>query len=699
MSDQDLDEQPQILHPEAVAQKHILHRSSTRKGQRRLRFTRAIASSLIDLHIAVQRAHVVIDITNSPLSPETLTPETLELLIAENLDREEQASRYANRLLLPSWQHLPEDLKQFFRIAACGNHPASVALTCNLDHKTANAALKASKGPAYYLARIIKRTLIQAGLPPVFALTVEFAHGRSNKSSANPELHIHGVLQVPASLRDKITEDLRKALAREYIETAGNKAVLLKPITSLGGWAGYCTNQRTFTTEHLDNPDFSTHSASQAGQALYKQAKAWLRSLPPSEPLQKPAPAMPLAKPMTDSGRELIALIQAYKEHRATRRKQRRQRTAELRHQARQDLIKLRQDLLDVPQGHISGSPADDLPSSTLEPDEQLTQKAIPEAACKPLQALLKQNSRNDSYNPEKPLTDAYRQPGKQTVAEDRLDLSKAGLDSDLDPERSPEDDEFERALAALLAEDLEADNPDDERQTAEQPLDHIPDPEPYKPSPNPWFRQMVIEHVKQMTQILDDSYYEDRPLDEILKDASRQLEQPSADDRLKLSLADLCESERTEEDDEFDRLFAPLLAEDLETDSPVETRAAEQPHADIDMLDLISPGSQQETAPEERLLEDAPTDPDDRPVEPFNGKYHGLLTLEKPDAGKVLRYRPASRDNHDHNDKPVAQEPAPDRNISIVSPEVLELIRRADARKAKNKTRKKKRRSRKSQA
>ncbi|MFC0665631.1 hypothetical protein [Azotobacter chroococcum] len=112
MNDQDLDGQVQILHPEAVAEKHILHRSSTRKGQPKRRFTRAIASSLIDLHIATQRAHVVIDITNYPLSPETLTPETLELLIAENLDREEQASRYANRLLLPTWPRLPDDLKQ-----------------------------------------------------------------------------------------------------------------------------------------------------------------------------------------------------------------------------------------------------------------------------------------------------------------------------------------------------------------------------------------------------------------------------------------------------------------------------------------------------------------------------------------------------------------------------------------------------------
>lgn len=395
MNDQDLDGQVQILHPEAVAEKHILHRSSTRKGQRRLRFTRAIASSLIDLHIAVQRARVVIDITNHPLSPETLTSETLELLIAENLDREEQASRYANRLLLPSWSRLPDDLKQLFKIAACGNHPDAVALTSNLDLKTASAALGASRGPAYFLARIIKRTLAQAGLSPDLALTVEFAHGRSNKSSANPELHIHGVLQVPASLRDKITDGLKKAMAREYIETAGNKAVLLKPITSPGGWAGYCTNQRTFTTEHLDNPDFSTHSASQAGQALYEeQLKAWLRSLPPPVPSQGHVQAPVLPSPMTDSGRELIALIQAHEEHRAARRKHRRQKNRELRRQARQNPIQFRQDLLDDLQGHISGSPADDLPSSTLEPDERLTQEVIPETACKPLQALLKQNSR-----------------------------------------------------------------------------------------------------------------------------------------------------------------------------------------------------------------------------------------------------------------------------------------------------------------
>ncbi|TBW09523.1 hypothetical protein E0E50_11745 [Azotobacter chroococcum subsp. isscasi] len=555
MSDQDLDEQPQILHSEAIAQKHILHRSSTRKGQRRLRFTRAIASSLIDLHIAVQRAHVVIDITNSPLSPETLTSETLEILIAENLDREEQASRYANRLLLPSWARLPDDLKQLFKIAACGNHPDAVALTSNLDLKTASAALGASRGPAYFLARIIKRTLAQAGLSPDLALTVEFAHGRSNKSSANPELHIHGVLQVPASLRGKITDDLKKALAREYIETAGNKAVLLKPITSLGGWAGYCTNQRTFTTEHLDNPDFSTHSASQAGQALYKQVKAWARSLPPPEPAQEPAHAMPPARSMTDSGRELIALIQAHEEHRAARRKHRRQKNRELRRQARQNPIQFRQDLLDDLQGHISGSPADDLPSSTLEPDERLTQEVIPEIACKPLQALFKQNSRMNSYNPEKPLTDAYRQPGKHPIADDHLELSKAGLDSDLDLERSPEDDEFDRLFAPLLAEDPEADNPDDEQQIAEQLLDQIPDPEPYKPSPNPWLREMPIKQLKQVPPNPDDSHCEDRrQLDEMPEDACRQLEKP------KLSLADFCKSERTEEDEELDRLFAPLL-------------------------------------------------------------------------------------------------------------------------------------------
>lgn len=553
-------EQPQDLHPATnpagtskSSEPQDLHRAPPRKKKRRHRVTPARAGTLIDLHTAIQKGHAVID--NFSLSSEEQA-----LLMEENTERQATAHEYANHLKLPTWDRLNDNLKQVFRIAAHGSHPHAVALTCNLSPKTATRALKAKKGSAYYVARIIKRVLSQAGLSPDMAITMELAHGRNSK---NPELHIHGVLQVPPSLREKITADLKQALASDYREVASNKAVLLKPINNPGGWAYYCVNQRKYTLPHLENPNFSTHAACRSGRALYDGIKTWLYALPPLEQPLESRESPPVPRAMTPAGLALISLIEAHRALLANRRELRRQRRKEIKQEFLEDPIGFRQKVLAGLQRRIYGTPTD--LGFTAEPEyvRETPLQTPSESPYKPPQDTPEQNSYMGSKKPNKALTGAYRAPGENPAFDDRK-LSLADLGDDLNP-APEEEDEIDRLCAELCAE-LEAE--DQKKSVTEPPPDDTPDPKPYKPSPNHWhpLRQRLneIAENKKWAQNLDYSYYENRSI----------LERPkpsTADQYRGLSLSDPDEFERTPEDDEIDLLLASMWEDDPETENPVD--------------------------------------------------------------------------------------------------------------------------------
>ncbi|NHN75880.1 hypothetical protein HA520_01040 [Azotobacter chroococcum] len=597
-------EQPQDLHPATnpagtskSSEPQDLHRAPPRKKKRRHRVTPARAGTLIDLHTAIQKGHAVID--NFSLSSEEQA-----LLMEENTERQATAHEYANHLKLPTWDRLNDNLKQVFRIASHGSHPHAVALSCNLSPKTATRALKAKKGSAYYVARIIKRVLTMAGLSPDMAITMELAHGRNSK---NPELHIHGVIQVPPSLRDRITADLKQALASDYREVASNKAVLLKPINNPGGWAYYCVNQRKYTLDYLENPDFATHAACRTGRALYDETRTWLQALPPLEQPLESRESPPVPRAMTPAGLALIGLIEAHRALLTTRRELRRQRRKEIKQEFLEDPIGFRQKTLAGLQRRIYGTPTDlgftAAPEYVREPPLQ----THAESPYKPLQDTPERNGYTGSKKSNKALTGAYRAPGENPAFDDRK-LSLADLGDDLNPAPKEEDDD--QFWADLTAELLEAE--DQKESVAEPPLDYTPDPKPYKPSPNHWhpLRQTLIEMAKERTQNLDDSYYENRSMSEIYQIILERPKPSAAEHYRGLSLSDPDEFERTPEDDEFDLLLASLWEDDPETENPVDERNTKQSHVDI--VDFVLSGSSQETVPEEKSLKDAPVYSDD---------------------------------------------------------------------------------------
>ncbi|MOA46715.1 hypothetical protein D3C78_1692630 [compost metagenome] len=92
------------------------------------------------------------------------------------------------------------------------------------------------------------------------------------------------------------------------METAGNKAVLVKPITTAGGWAKYCTKNYKSSPGYLTNPRFASQSASDKGRQLYEEIRVWLGSLPPPVEPQRPEP-----REMTVGGRRLLDIIEDHK--------------------------------------------------------------------------------------------------------------------------------------------------------------------------------------------------------------------------------------------------------------------------------------------------------------------------------------------------------------------------------------------------
>ena len=184
---------------------------------------------------------------------------------------------------LPDWaKFVRPEIKQFFRIFRLCTKPDAKTITIRLDHETAEAALAAPRGPANYIAEIIKRTLAKLGITTDQAFNIEFNHtGRTENHPA----HIHGALCIPDDRVVEVIGALRSALAEGYRQRYNNLAVHIEAPRSGRSWAIYCIKEYDLTASKLSakrlrktRPDYATQTLTQQAQNLYESISNWIAS-------------------------------------------------------------------------------------------------------------------------------------------------------------------------------------------------------------------------------------------------------------------------------------------------------------------------------------------------------------------------------------------------------------------------------------
>lgn len=182
---------------------------------------------------------------------------------------------------LPDWaKFVTPEMKQFFRLYVLCRKPDAKTITIRLDHDSAEAALGAPRGPANYLAEIMKRTLAKLGIETDLTFNLEFNH---TGSTENHPAHIHGALCIPDDRVKEVSEALRSALAEGYRQRYTNLAVHIEKPRSAQWWAAYCTKEYGLTAIKLttergrkSRPDYVTQQLTQQAKAFYEGIGAWL---------------------------------------------------------------------------------------------------------------------------------------------------------------------------------------------------------------------------------------------------------------------------------------------------------------------------------------------------------------------------------------------------------------------------------------
>lgn len=226
----------------------------------------------------LSHAELVIAITK--LHPD-FDHDQLEKLLKADAFIQKLVQEYQGIGELPDWaKFVSPEIKQFFRIFRLCTKPDAKTITIRLDHKTAEAALAAQRGPANYLAELMKRTLAKQGIETDLAFNLEFNHtGRTENHPA----HIHGALCIPDDKVDEVTEALRSALALDYRQRYRNLAIHIETPRSARWWAGYCIKEYDSTAIKLttergqkSRPDYATQGLTQQAKAFYEGIGAWL---------------------------------------------------------------------------------------------------------------------------------------------------------------------------------------------------------------------------------------------------------------------------------------------------------------------------------------------------------------------------------------------------------------------------------------
>ncbi|WP_413703758.1 hypothetical protein [Pseudomonas sp. Pseusp16] len=191
------------------------------------------------------------------------------------------AQDYQGKGELLDWaKFVTPEIKQFFRLLLLCKRPEAKTITIRLDHDSAEAALAAPRGPANYLAEIIKRSLAKLGIETDLAFNLEFNH---TGSTENHPLHIHGALCIPDGRVDEVSKALRSALAEGYRQRYSNLAVHIEKPRSAQWWAAYCIKEYLITAGNLEaergrknRPNYATQQLTQQAKNFYKGIGTWL---------------------------------------------------------------------------------------------------------------------------------------------------------------------------------------------------------------------------------------------------------------------------------------------------------------------------------------------------------------------------------------------------------------------------------------
>lgn len=210
-------------------------------------------------------------------------PQQLEAFRKTDTFIRELMQSYQGTGELPDWaKFVSPSMKQYFRIHLLCTKPDAKAVTIRLDQASATAALAAPRGPANYLAEVIKRSLAKLGVESDLALNLEFNH---TATTENHPLHIHGAFCIPDELMGDVSAALRDALAQGYRQRYNNLAVLIEKPKSARMWATYCIKEYGMAAASLkiegglhSRPDYATRRLTQQAKIFYSDVGAWLAS-------------------------------------------------------------------------------------------------------------------------------------------------------------------------------------------------------------------------------------------------------------------------------------------------------------------------------------------------------------------------------------------------------------------------------------
>lgn len=319
-----------------VRKKHFLHHRAPKGAQPESLPNPEATGALIDLYLQTKELCVVID--NYLLSNNDKEDTDLEDELAfQNLQKFQnlaKAKRHYKAFNLPGWKKLPDHLKHVFRTAACGRDNNSIALSCNLSNQVASKATASSRGAADYIGRKLRNVAIEFGLPPTIALTLENA---SDRQGNNPGLHFHAALRAPANQLNQLIKRLKKVFAADYVEAWNNRAAFIKPVSTPGGWAAYCTGTLNTPDQCFQDATFSTKQAGQSGELLYNELRDWLRSLPSVKTLEAQINSLKRRPVTAPSCPELVFLVEQHQARRPLLRRERCRKTWEYKKQAAND--------------------------------------------------------------------------------------------------------------------------------------------------------------------------------------------------------------------------------------------------------------------------------------------------------------------------------------------------------------------------
>lgn len=267
----------QIIPRLAIRAESGVNAKSSRSNRRGRPLSTPVRAGLI-ANFSLSHAELVVAI--SKLHPD-FDHDQIEKLLKTDAFIQKLVQEYQGNGELPDWaKFVSPEIKQFFRIFRLCTKPDSKTITIRLDHKTAEAALAAQRGPANYLGEIIKRTLAKLGIETDLAFNLEFNHtGRTENHPA----HIHGALCIPDDRADEVAEALRCALAMGYRQRYKNFAVHIERPRSARSWAIYCIKEYDSTEIRLtsergrkSHPDYSTQKLTRQAKDFYKGIGVWL---------------------------------------------------------------------------------------------------------------------------------------------------------------------------------------------------------------------------------------------------------------------------------------------------------------------------------------------------------------------------------------------------------------------------------------